>query len=220
MKLKSSTIGLLAIAILSTGGLYLWEKSRPEDTGSSGDQAAAKPLFGFKESDIEQVALSTPTQTIKLEKSAKGWQLTAPVKGPADDGTVTFLVNLLATGTSERSLDVAPAELKTFGLDQPKATIDVGLKDKKSHRLLLGSQTFNQSSLYGQVDPGQTSGAKSNVTVQIVPTGFLDAVNRPLAEWRAKPPQKPPASSAQPSAQPSVAPPSPSAPTPAAKPSP
>lgn len=218
MKLNSSTIGLLAIAILSTGGLYLWEKSRPEDTSASGDQAVTKPLFSFKESDVQQVALSTPTQTIKLEKSAKGWQLTSPVKGPADDGTVTFLVNLLATSTSERTLDVAPVDLKTFGLDQPKATIDVGLKDKQSHRLLLGSQTFNQSALYGQVDPDKAGGTQPKVTVQIVPTGFLDAVNRPLAEWRAKPPQKPAASSATPAA-PAASPASPSvSPAPPAKP--
>jgi hypothetical protein len=96
------------------------------------------------------------------------------------------LLNLLATGTSERTLQVEPAQLKEFGLDQPTATASFQLQNQKTHQLVLGKQTFNQSSVYAQIDPGSATAAKK-IDVVLIPTGLLDAISRPLSEWQAKP---------------------------------
>lgn len=185
MKLKSSTVVMLAIALLSAIGIYAWDQSRSGQPQTTEAQKATKPLFALKEADVTQLTIESKGQTLKLEKTAKGWQLLAPKAGAADEGTVTFLLNLLATSTSERTLQVEPAQLKEFGLDKPTATLLLKLKDQKTHQVILGAQTFNQSAVYAQIDPGSASATKKSEVV-LVPTGFLDAVNRPLSEWQVK----------------------------------
>ncbi len=187
MKLKSSTVALLAIALLSAGGIYLWDRSHSEQSQTADAKKDAKPLFTLKEADITQLTVQAKRQTLKLEKTGKIWQLTAPKAGPADEGTVAFLLNLLATGTSERTLQVEPSHLKEFGLDQPTVTLSFQLKSQNIHQMFLGTQTFNQSAVYAQVDPSPVGDSLKKIKVVLVPTGFLDAINRPLSEWQAKP---------------------------------
>jgi hypothetical protein len=202
MKLKSSTLVLMAAALLSTGGIYLWERSRSPQDLASEPKKATKPLFDLKETDITQLTITSKNPTLKLEKAAKGWQLTAPKAGTANEGTVTFLLNLLATGTSEQTLQVEPAQLKEFGLEQPTATLSFQLKNQKTHQVSLGKQNFNQSAVYAQIDPDSATAKKGEVV--LVPTGFLDAINRPLSEWQVKAssPKPTPLASPTPSANP------------------
>jgi hypothetical protein len=183
MKLKSSTIALMTIALLSVGGIYLWDQSHTAQDAATNEKKAAVPLFDLKETDITQLTLESKNPTLKLEKTEKGWQLIAPKTGPANEGTVTFLLNLLATGTSEQTLQVEPTQLKDFGLDQPTATLSLQLKNQKTHQVILGKQNFNQSAVYAQIDPDTAAKKKA---VVLVPTGFLDAINRPLSEWQIK----------------------------------
>lgn len=184
MKLKSSTLVLMVVALMSVGGIYFWERSRSSQDLASDPKKATKPLFDLKETDITQLTITSKNPTLKLEKAAKGWQLTAPKSGPANEGTVTFLLNLLATGTSEQTLQVEPAQLKEFGLEQPTATLSFQLKNQKTHQVILGKQNFNQSAVYAQIDSDSAAAKKKEVV--LVPTGFLDAINRPLSEWQVK----------------------------------
>ena len=183
MKLKSSTVILLMAAAVFAGGVYFWDQCRPPQSESGEPAAENKPLFQFKEADITKVGVQYQGQTLKLEKTAQGWQIQAPKPGAAEDGTVTFLLNQLATGTSSRNLAIKANQLSEFGLDKPTATIDVTLKDQKTHQLVLGKQTFDQSAIYARVDPGQAPAS----SIVVIPTAFLDAVSRPLSEWQAKP---------------------------------
>jgi Domain of unknown function (DUF4340) len=207
MKLKSSTLVLMAAALLSTGGIYLWENSRSQQDLASDPKKATKPLFDLKETDITQLSIQTKNQILKLEKTAKGWQLTAPKAGPANEGTVTFLLNLLATGTSEQTLQVEPAQLKEFGLEPPTTILALELKNQKSYQVNLGKQNFNQSAVYAQIDKNAAVTPKKESLppkreIVLVPTGFLDAVNRPLTEWQVKTSSPKPTVSPLPSAKP------------------
>jgi hypothetical protein len=205
MKLKSSTLVLMAIAFLSAGGIYVWDQSRTAQDSTSEAKKAAKPLFDLKETDITQLSIQTTNQILKLEKTPKGWQLIAPKAGPANEGTVTFLLNLLATGTSEQTLQVEPAQLQEFGLEPPTTILVLELKNQKSYQVNLGKQNFNQSAVYAQIDKNAAvAPAKESLPpkreIVLVPTGFLDAVNRPLSEWQAKASSPKPTVSPSPSA--------------------
>jgi Domain of unknown function (DUF4340) len=189
MKLKTSTVAMLAIALLSAIGIYAWDQSHTSQDAATNPKKAAKPLFDLKETDITQLSIQTENQILKLEKTAKGWQTIAPKAGSANEGTVTFLLNLLATGTSEQTLQVEPAQLKEFGLEPPIAVLTLELKNQKSYQINLGRQNFNQSAVYAQVDKNAAvAPAKESLPpkreIVLVPTGFLDAVNRPLSEWQ------------------------------------
>jgi len=54
----------------------------------------------------------------------------APSQTPASDASVSYLMNLLAKGKSDR-IQVPVAQLQEYGLDQPQATIEVTLKIKQ-----------------------------------------------------------------------------------------
>jgi Domain of unknown function (DUF4340) len=184
MKLKLKTILLLVIALLSVGGLYFWDKNHAPKAKSDLDKPTGTPLFTLKETDIIQISIQAQNGSVTLARQAKGWQILAPKPGPADEATVSFLLNLLATGQSERSRSADSSQLQQFGLDRPTTTVTLQLKDNKTHQLRLGTQNFNQSSIYASVD-APASSAKTSIA--LVPTNFLNATNRPLSDWQAKP---------------------------------
>jgi Domain of unknown function (DUF4340) len=184
MKLKLKTILLLAIALLSVGSIYFWDKNRTPATQSGLDKPTGTALFTIKETDINRLEIQAQNGKITLERQSKGWQILAPKPGPADEATVAFLLNLLATGRSERSLSAESSQLQQFGLDKPATTVTLQLKDNKTHQLRLGTQNFDQSSIYASVD---TPASSSKVSVALLPTSFLNATNRPLSDWQAKP---------------------------------
>jgi Domain of unknown function (DUF4340) len=201
MKPKSKTILLLAVALLSASGLYIWDKNRTPTADSADSKSTGDALFAVREADIDRIDIQLQSQSqngrVSLNRQPKGWQIEAPKPGPADDATVAFLLNLLATGRSERSLAVESSGLKQFGLDRPAATLTFRLKNQKTHELRLGAQTFNQSSVYAIVDAPKTD---PKTAVVLLPTSFLNAVSRPLSDWKAKPKGSAPApSSATPS---------------------
>ncbi|MBF2026566.1 MAG: DUF4340 domain-containing protein [Oscillatoriales cyanobacterium C42_A2020_001] len=197
MKIQRTPIILLAIAALLGGIVYLNQAQDAAKLERSPD--ASQKLFPFQESDIRAFTLKTPQQTLSFTKvpatrsstskspspsptsSPLVWRMTAPKATLANDGSVAFLLNLIATGRSEKTLTVPASQLAEFGFNQPLATIDITLQDQKPHRLVLGNPDFNRSYLYAQVDPpAQASG---NQTVHLVSLDFENAVSRPLAEW-------------------------------------
>ncbi|EKQ69777.1 hypothetical protein OsccyDRAFT_2422 [Leptolyngbyaceae cyanobacterium JSC-12] len=196
MKIQRTPIVLLAIAAL-LGGVVIF--SQTQDTAKLEQQDTAQKLFPFQESDIRAFTLKTPQQTLSFTKVPAAspaasnpatpspapapslWHMTAPKSTLANDGSVAFLLNLIATGKREKTLTVPATQLAEFGFSRPLATINVTLQDQKMHQLVLGNPDFNRSYLYAQVDPpAQASG---NQTVHLVSLDFENAVTRPLAEW-------------------------------------
>jgi Domain of unknown function (DUF4340) len=184
MKIKLKTILLLTIALLSVGGIYFWDKNRAPANDSKLDKPTGTALFAINETDITQIEIQAQNGNVTLARQPKGWQVLTPKPGPADEATVAFLLNLLATGRSERSLSAESSQLQQFGLDKPATTVTLQLKDNKTHQLRLGTQNFDQSLIYASVDAPASS---SKVSVALLPTNFLNATNRPLADWQAKP---------------------------------
>jgi hypothetical protein len=198
MKLQRSTLFLLMLALGLSSGIYLQQRFvAPQDAGEAAVvQQDREPLFSFEEAEITQVTIQRPDLTLSFKKrdSPKAgepdWEMTAPEKGPASDGAVAYLLNLLATGDRQDSFQLTQEgqpqgnpqqRLKEFGLDRPLAQVSVTLADDSSHQLILGNSNFDNSGLYGVAD-GDLS--RADVTVLLVTSDFEAAVQRPLAEWR------------------------------------
>ncbi len=216
MKLKKAPLILLAIAALLGGGVYWYEtQTAPKQEAS---QETSAPLFSFKESDVKAFTLKTAQENFSFSKTeippassgntALTWKMVAPEIAPANDASISYLLNLLATAKSEKPLKIPTARQSEFGFDPPLATIDITLNDQKNHRLVLGKPDFNRTFLYAQVDPPTTP--TPDITVSLVPLEFENAVKRPLAEWKVTPPQPP----KQPVKQPINKPTPPSSPKP------
>ncbi len=211
MKLKLQTIVLVAVALLSAIGLYFWDKNRTPAPSSVAEKTAGNSLFTVQEADITQLDIRSKQNPVTMERQSSSWKITAPKPGSADEATVAFLLNLLATGRSERSLSADASQLQQFGLDQPAATLSFKLKNGQTHQIQLGTQTFDQSSIYALVDTAKAPAASTKIPVVLLPTNFLNAIQRPLSEWQVKPKTPAPTSSISPT---SSNPPSTTTPTP------
>ena len=147
---------------------------------------SSSKLFSFKEEDVKNLKITTPSETIVLERSQDGkskWLMKSPDNVPANDGTVAYLLNLLETEKSDRTLNVPQQQLSEFGLKQPRATIDITLNNQKTHKLVLGKPNFDNRFLYAQNNIATKP--DGNIEVVLVSKNFENAVNRSLSEWKA-----------------------------------
>ncbi|KAB8331189.1 DUF4340 domain-containing protein [Scytonema tolypothrichoides VB-61278] len=183
MKLQRTTLVLILLALGLGGFVYFHEiKSAPEPKEVKQQQK----IFSFKEDDVQSLTVKTQNQTLNLERTNKSeepkWMMKSPETAPASNAIVGYLMNLLVEGKSDRIVSISPNQLAEFGLDQPQTTIEVKLKNQKTHQLILGKPDFNRRFLYAQTDPQNKPG--SNTDVLLVSTDFENAVNRELSEWK------------------------------------
>ncbi len=174
---------LVAIAVLLGGFVYFREmQSKPPQEEV---QVQQKPLFSFKEEDIKGLTLETPGKTLKFERTNDKnlpWRMKQPEDVPANDASVSFLLNLLIEGKSDRNVTITPEELKEYGLNKPLATIMIQLANQENHQIVLGKSDFKDEFIYAQIDP-PSQGAKE-LTITLVPKEFQYAVERELVEWK------------------------------------
>lgn len=184
MKLQKTTLILILLAFGLGGFVYFYEiKGTPQREEIKDNK---QQIFSFKEDDVQSLTVKTKNQTLNLERSGKSdeskWEIKSPEVAPASNAIVGYLMNLLVEGKSERMISVPANQLTEFSLDQPQATIDIKLKNQKTHQLILGKPDFNRRFMYAQADP--PAKPDGNVNVLLVSTDFENAVNRELSEWK------------------------------------
>lgn len=184
MKIKSSTLVLLvAAAVLGGIALIVQQQPAPPPPDSSG-QVASEPerIFDFQEADVQQLTVQTQLRTLKFKRGTDNqWQMLEPEQTTASTPSIAFLLDLMATGKTQRTLTAPASDRQQFGFHQPLATIEVTLNNQQTHRLILGEYDFNRSFLYAQADPASDA---QELSVLLVSPNFENAVNRPLDEWK------------------------------------
>jgi hypothetical protein len=208
MKLQRTPLILLLIALVLGGFVYFYEvQGAPQREAA---QANAEKLFQFKEEEVQTLNLTSQKQTLSFVKTPAGrlkdalkqqlaqekrskpetliWLMTAPLENPANEASIAYLLNLMATGKTDQQFQTPAARLAEFGLDNPLARVEVKLSNQQTHKLLLGKPNFNRTALYAQIDPPATP--TTDVSVALVSMDFETAVSRPLSEWQ-QPKQKP-----------------------------
>ena len=185
MKLQQTTKILVALALILGGFVFINEfLLLPKQEAI---QAKEKQIFDFQEKDIKGVKIETKAQKLELQRtedSTKPWQMKQPDDLPASDAAVSFLLNLLANGQSDRSFTVSPNELQEYGLDNPLAKIKIQLENEKSHELILGKPNFDNKLIYARVDTSSTQ--EQNIEIELVKIDFKYAVERKLEDWKYK----------------------------------
>ncbi|MEA5565789.1 MULTISPECIES: DUF4340 domain-containing protein [unclassified Anabaena] len=191
MKLPKTTLILVLLALGLGGFVYFYEirgATQREEAKVNQQQ-----IFSFAEEDVQALTIKTAKLTLNLERNPEPnpkWLLKSPVSEPANDAIVSYLMDLLVKGKSvsaappkvARSLSIPANQAGDFGLNQPQATINIKLKNQKTHQIVLGKADFNRRFLYAQVDPNtQPNG---NINVLLVSTDFENAINRELSEWK------------------------------------
>lgn len=200
--MKRTTLMLVILALGLSGFVYFDEirrKNQPQGFPQShlnqinkvnqqNQQNQTKEIFSFNVEDVQSIAIKTQEYTLNLERSQKleapKWSIKlpkSPKPEPAKEAIVSYLTDLLVKGKSESSVPISPNQLSEFGLDKPQATIDIKLKNQKSHQLILGKPNFNNSFLYAQADPVIDN--NGNIQVLLISKDFANAVKRELSEW-------------------------------------
>jgi ribosomal protein L23 len=184
MKLPRTTLILILLALGLGSFVYFYEIRGATQREEIKEQK--QQIFSFDVDDVQALTVTTKKLTLNLERSHQStdskWLIKSPISEPANDAIVSYLMDLLVKGKSDRTLLTPAKELGQFGLEQPQSTINITLKNKQNHQLLLGKNNFNGRFLYAQADP--TTKPDGNVNVLLVSTDFTNAVNRDLSEWK------------------------------------
>ncbi|MBD0389692.1 MAG: DUF4340 domain-containing protein [Nostoc sp. C3-bin3] len=184
MKLPKTTLILILLTLGLGSFVYFYEIRGATVREEIKEQK--QQIFSFAEDDVQSLTVKTKKLTLNLERSPESsnpkWVIKSPVSGPADDAIVSYLMDLLVKGNSDQTLSTPVKELGEFALDQPQATINITLKNRQSHQLILGKSNFNGRFLYAQADP--VAKPDGNINVLLVSTDFANAVNRELSEWK------------------------------------
>ncbi|MEH2250609.1 DUF4340 domain-containing protein [Nostoc sp.] len=184
MKLPRTTLILILLA-LGLGGFVYFHEIRGA-TVREEIKEQKQQIFSFGEDDVQSLRVKTKKLTLNLERSPESsnpkWLIKSPISAPANDAIVSYLMDLLVKGKSERTLSTPVKELGEFALVQPQATINITLKNRQSHQLILGKPNFNGRFLYAEADPDAKP--DGNINVLLVSTDFANAVNRELSEWK------------------------------------
>ena len=183
MKLQRTTLVFAASALILGGGVYFYESQVASKQRAT--QQAQKQIFGFEEEQIQSLTIEKGKKTLKFERmkdKKKSWRMMHPKKVSASGGTVVFLLDLLATGKSDRAFTISPSQRQNYGLDNPLARIKIQLNNQETHELILGKPNFNNQLIYALKDPSSQPNQK--LEVLLVPNDFQDAVERKLSEWK------------------------------------
>jgi hypothetical protein len=180
MKLPKTTLILILLALGLGGFVYLHEiKGKNQQTEI---KIQNQKIFAFTADDVQSLTIKIKETTLQLERRNTSekpqWEIKSPISALANDAIVSYLMDLLVKGKSERTVLISSAELSEFGLDKPVATIDIKLKNQESHQLILGKGDFNNQFLYAQAD------SNKNMNLLLVSKDFVNAVNRDISEWK------------------------------------
>lgn len=152
--MKKSTLILLLLAIVGGIAVYYTEikpgKARDEEPDTS------REAFKLNREDINQIVLTRGGQNVTFENKDNKWVITQPVSAPADDSNINSIIGDLVSARISRDIAASGADLKNYGLAEPKVKLEVKLKNGQSHKIELGDKDFSGNSVYAKVDGGQS----------------------------------------------------------------
>jgi len=152
MKIRSLILATLVL-ILLVGTLYWSEHRKPAEKSAKAPGNTPSAILKLDQAAITKLELKKKdVQPIVLAKNSSGaWQITQPKLLNADQSTVSSLLSILSSLSSERLVEDKAADLKQYGLDQPALEVDITEKDNKSQRLLVGDDTPAGSAVYAML---------------------------------------------------------------------
>ena len=180
MKLKKTTWGLMITAFVLSGWVAWYELPRQRQETNN---IAEQKIFNIEANQIRKIIINKPDLTLEFiatQDPNKPWSMTKPEKTLADDAVISFLVDLLVSGTSDRVIALDDSSLAEYGLDKPIAKISFTATDGQTHSIVLGKPTISDHFIYAQV----FSNTEINNKIVLVSKNWQYAVDRDLSEWK------------------------------------
>jgi len=181
-------------AIDGLEGLYLIPSMFKTDMEQEPEKARDKKLARFEKEDVERTTLTNAAGTIVAEKTEKGekvqWNITSPEKYRADEWQVSSTFGKVVE-VEAKEFAADPSDLKSYGLDKPRARCKVELKDGKTVEVIVGKQITKKVK---EFDYSENEVEKDMVyamrvgrpEVLLVETTLFDDLNKDLMALRDK----------------------------------
>lgn len=138
MRAKHLVVLAAAVAALAAY-ILLYERHQP-----STEEARAKGQKVFPDlgrDDVTGLEITNSHGAFTLERRGSGWELTAPIAFPAEDGAVSSLLGSLEGLERERTLAAGEVSPSDYGLDRPQMRVVLRTDDGVRHALDIGGET-------------------------------------------------------------------------------
>ena len=126
---------------------------------------AVQHVFDMKLDEVTRVTVTTENGTTTMESIPRqGWQIVTPLSYSADPEALKALLTEFTGVTYERTIADSAVQLAEYGLDPPKASVEVAVGFATSNVLLLGDANPTGVSFYAAVKGGDKVFLISNQT--------------------------------------------------------
>lgn len=137
---------LVLIAIPIAWYAYYDSTKGPVDSSPKLDKAFTVEADKIDELEIKSESGDRTT----LHRKGTEWEIVQPVAAPSDQGTVSGIASNLSSLEIQRVIDEKPADLKEFGLAEPR--VEVAFKSNGQQRKLqLGQKTPSGTDVYAKL---------------------------------------------------------------------
>lgn len=147
MKGFRTTYVLAAVVLVLAGYTFFEYRHAADDLQKSEGE---RPAFSLKREDIDEIQIAAGGQTTDLHKVDGKWLLTKPVEDLADTPAVEgYLYQVVAQKlkTFQSPEEAKSPDWKQYGLEPPRATVEVGAKGKKES-LAVSTKTAFDGNLF------------------------------------------------------------------------
>jgi uncharacterized protein DUF4340 len=135
-----------------------------------------KTVLAINRDEIGSLAITTPTGSMRFEKSAVEWKMTQPVAARADFSAVDGLVSRLTTLQMKSIVSPDASKAADYGLDKPQATVNVG--SGSSHAVLTIGKASGEGAVYAR--------DQSRPIVFTIDSALLDDLKKQPGDYRQK----------------------------------
>ncbi|MCL4402414.1 MAG: DUF4340 domain-containing protein [Acidobacteria bacterium] len=151
MKFRGLLVAAALLAVL--GGLLYWSNKKQKLADAKGpDAGGSLKLLSIPEDQIKDVKLVRTVDTTVLSKGNDGkWQIAEPKPLPADQDAVNSMVSSLSSLTGDKLVEEKAADISPYGLKPPTLEVEVGLKNGKTDKLMIGDEIPTGGGNYAMV---------------------------------------------------------------------
>jgi hypothetical protein len=137
---------LLLVAVPIAWYAYYDSKKGPIDDSPKRDK-----VFTVEADKIDELEIKSESgDKTTLRRKGTDWEIVQPVAAPSDQATVSGITSNLSSLEIQRVLDEKPADLKEFGLAEPR--VEVAFKaNGQQRRLQLGQKTPSGTDVYAKL---------------------------------------------------------------------
>jgi len=150
--MKSKGLLTASFLLLVLSAVIWWSNKKAATADKAPVETTTVKLLNLPEDQIQDIEIKKRTgETIRLQRNDSQWQITAPRSLRADPDAVSSMLSALSSLSSDRVVEDKATSLDQYGLTRPAIELNVGNKNKKTTKLLIGDDTPAGTAVYAAI---------------------------------------------------------------------